>query len=150
MDRLVIWKVIPRSPAFYAGLRPGDSIVTFGGQSVASPTAFAQLVQRTDAGPVSIQVNRNGQVRTVNADFPNMETGSVHTTFRQNLDSGAAVQPNLNSSTDVQGNAGVNAQDGTVRGNVNASGQVESYPQRTYNNYNYRGNSGRRGLFRRR
>ena len=31
-DRVVVWKVIPRSPAFYGGIKPGDVITRFGDQ----------------------------------------------------------------------------------------------------------------------
>jgi S1-C subfamily serine protease len=144
-DRLVVWRVVPRSPAFYAGIRPGDVITSFGGQSIATPAAFVQLVERTDPGLVAIQVNRNGRPRTINANF---QLSQRHDTYRQNLD--ADVQPSLNTSIDARGDGSVRYQNGTMQSDVNAGGQVEArptYPQRTYN---YRTYPARRGLFRRR
>jgi hypothetical protein len=83
-DRIVVWRVIQRSPAFYAGIQPGDVITTFHGQRVTSPDRFVQLVQRTDPGMISLEVNRNERVRQLDVDFPE---------FAGQADRGMALRP---------------------------------------------------------
>ena len=39
-DRIVVWRIIPRSPAYYAGFRPGDVIVKFGDRPYRTRTEF--------------------------------------------------------------------------------------------------------------
>ncbi len=52
-DRTVVWRVAPRSPAYYAGFRQGDVITTFQDQPVTSLQAFEQtLTARMQAKPL--------------------------------------------------------------------------------------------------
>lgn len=69
-DRIVIWRVVPRSPAYYAGIRAGDVIVNFSGQRVTSPDAFVQLVQKVEPGNVAVEVMRDRQTRKYEVEFP--------------------------------------------------------------------------------
>lgn len=69
-DRIVVWRVVPRSPAFYAGIRAGDVIVTFGGERVTSADAFVQLVQDVEPGNVAVEVMRDRQARTYEVEVP--------------------------------------------------------------------------------
>jgi C-terminal processing protease CtpA/Prc len=69
-DRIVIWRVVPRSPAYYAGIRAGDVLVTFSGQRVTSPDAFVQLVQKVEPGNVAVEVMRDKQSRKYEVEFP--------------------------------------------------------------------------------
>jgi len=100
-DRLLVWRVIPRSPAFYAGIRAGDVLTSFGNQRLSDPKAFVQIVQRTNAGLVPIQISRNGQMRVIEADFPDLQVSGPHTTFRQNLDTGVNVRSNIDTGVDA-------------------------------------------------
>lgn len=68
-DRLVVWRVIPRSPAFYAGVRAGDTIVSFRGQQPAGAPEFVTLVQKTEPGPVQFEILRDQKLRKMQADL---------------------------------------------------------------------------------
>lgn len=87
-DKLVVWKVIPRSPAYYAGIRAGDIIVTFNGQKAPNIKEFTHLVQTTDPGNVRVDVSRNSKIRQFDVDVPQFEARSQRQTlYRPNLDS---------------------------------------------------------------
>ena len=62
-DRLLIWRVIPRSPAYYSGTRAGDVITTFHCKPVKAQQEFVQTVQTMKSGPVDVVVDRNKQAR---------------------------------------------------------------------------------------
>lgn len=76
-DRVVVWKVLPRSPAFYSGLRAGDVITTFRGERINSPQAFTQIVERVEPGEVAMEVNRNQRVRQIDVDWPQLRAGTT-------------------------------------------------------------------------
>jgi PDZ domain-containing protein len=84
-DRVLVWRVVPRSPAFYAGIQPGDVITTFHGQRVTSPDAFAQFVERSEPGMISVEVNRNQRVRQLDLEMPAIE-GAARTALRPEFD----------------------------------------------------------------
>jgi S1-C subfamily serine protease len=69
-DRVLVWKVVPRSPAFYAGIKPGDVIVRFGDQRVVERKAFAQLVEKIEPGFVAVEVDRARRVRPIRIEVP--------------------------------------------------------------------------------
>jgi len=148
-DRLLVWRVIPRSPAFYAGIRTGDVLTSFGNQRLANLKAFVQIVQRTRPGVVPIQVSRNGQMRVIEADFPDLQVSGTHTTLRQNLDTDVNVRTNVD--TGVRANA-------NVRGQINAdqdlppADAINAAPLPDRGGYynDYRSNPPARGIFRRR
>jgi membrane-associated protease RseP (regulator of RpoE activity) len=60
-NRVVVQRVFPRTPAYYAGLRTGDVIGTINGQPITSPALLSQAL--TAGGNVNVQVTRNGQTR---------------------------------------------------------------------------------------
>src|SRR6185503_12309023 len=64
-NQLVVDRVFPRTPAFYAGLRPGDVITTMNGNPITSVSAFTQAVQSGTANNIPLQVMRNGQMREI-------------------------------------------------------------------------------------
>jgi len=68
-DQIVVWKVIPRSPAYYAGIRAGDVIVIFDGQDVSAPSQLVTLVQKIDADRVSVTVQRDRKDRELDLDL---------------------------------------------------------------------------------
>ncbi len=143
-DRLLVWRVIPRSPAFYAGIRAGDVLTSFAKQRLTNPKAFVEIVQRTKPGVVAIEVSRNGQMRAIEADFPDLQVSGPHTTLRQNLDTGVNVRT---------GRANAN-----VRGQINADQNLlpadaaDAAPMRDRGGYynDYRSNPPARGILRRR
>jgi membrane-associated protease RseP (regulator of RpoE activity) len=64
------------SPAAKAGLQKGDVIVEFAGERVRSEAQLRRLIRETPAGrSVSLQVMRDGQMRTLNAK---LETRTNH------------------------------------------------------------------------
>jgi hypothetical protein len=65
----VVWKVQPRTPAYYAGIRPGDTIVSWDGYRFSSPQQFTTYVQRGWTGPIDLQVSRNRQIRQLQLDM---------------------------------------------------------------------------------
>jgi S1-C subfamily serine protease len=69
-DRVVVWKVLPRSPAFYAGLRPGDVITRFGDQRVVQRKAFTGLVEKVEPGVLTVEVDRAKRTRPIRIDVP--------------------------------------------------------------------------------
>jgi predicted metalloprotease with PDZ domain len=71
-DRIVVWKVIRRSPAYYAGIRKGDVITTFHGERVAAPKEFVQVVQGLEPGKVEVGVQREQRNREFEVDVPRM------------------------------------------------------------------------------
>jgi C-terminal processing protease CtpA/Prc len=147
-DRLIVWRVIPRSPAFYAGIRAGDEITMFAGQRIADPTKFVQIVERTDPGMIPVQITRSGRVREIEVDFPQYQVSEQRTTYRQDLDAGV--------------DANLNAPRATVRESTSADVEVElpaapnssearpAQPRSSQPYYNNGSGYQRRGLFRRR
>jgi len=69
-DRIVVWRVIPESPAFYAGFRPGDVVTTLGGQPFRTRTAFETALAGMRTGQANIQIRRGDRVRDLVIDVP--------------------------------------------------------------------------------
>ena len=69
-DRVVVWKVVPRSPAFYAGIRDGDVITKFRGDTVAAIADFVQAVRGVEPGTVDVSVERQKRAREYQLDIP--------------------------------------------------------------------------------
>ena len=85
-NQIVVQRVYPRTPAYYAGLRAGDVITTFGGQPIVSVDAFSQSLVQAN-GMLDLGVTRNGQAAQVQLDSSSISVdGSARTTFRPNLD----------------------------------------------------------------
>ena len=72
-DRIVVWRVLPRTPAFYAGLRRGDVITSFDGQSVVDAGDFVRLIQSAEPAEISLQISRNQQLRDLEVDLTEFE-----------------------------------------------------------------------------
>jgi len=84
----VVWKVTPRSPAYYAGIRNNDVIVTWNGQHVSHPQDLHQVAQQTQANEIPVQISRNRQLRQVTLEADQART---------------ALRPNYDQSDDSQG-----------------------------------------------
>lgn len=86
-DRVLVWRVVPRSPAFYAGIKPGDVITTFHGRRVASPDDLVQLVESAEPGMISVEVNRNQRMRQLDVEFSALEgRAAARTAMRPEYD----------------------------------------------------------------
>jgi len=69
-DRVVVWQVLPQSPAFYAGFRPGDVVTTLSGQPFRTRTDFENAVVGLQAGQANVQVRRGERTRDLIVDVP--------------------------------------------------------------------------------
>lgn len=88
-DEVVVVRVIPESPAFVAGVRPGDVITTFRGDRVRGPREFVQVLERVEPGQAPIVVNRDRRIREFTVDVPQMErraTGVRRSAARPDFD----------------------------------------------------------------
>ena len=84
-DRLVIQRVFPRTPAFYAGLRSGDVIVSARGQRLA---AAADLLRALSANTdrLALQINRANAMRDVQLESSSNFGADVQTLLRPRID----------------------------------------------------------------
>lgn len=76
-EQAVVSKVLPRSPAFYAGLRTGDEIVSFERIPITEPDQFTQLVLARKPGFVSLRVRRGERERFVELEIPSFVRGHI-------------------------------------------------------------------------
>ncbi len=94
-SHIVVQRVYPRTPAYYAGLRQGDVITTFGGQRVTSLQAFTQGLNQANVA-IPLQITRSGQTRDIQLDTFGTVDSSVRTALRPNIDvnagSAAAIE----------------------------------------------------------
>ena len=79
-DYVVVWRVLPRSPAYYAGLRPGDVITTFDNRRLTGRDDFVGWISRGNLDSVALGINRNRQSRLVDLDLSQGGTFSSSTT----------------------------------------------------------------------
>jgi len=86
-DRLVIQRVYPRTPAYYAGLRAGDTVVGIRGQRIA---AVADLVRALtqNADRLALQVNRGNQTREMDLETHSSFGGDTQTTLKPKIEEG--------------------------------------------------------------
>lgn len=88
-NQIIVQRVYPRTPAYYAGLRPGDVITTFGGQRVTSLNAFTQGLSQANVA-IPMQITRSGQTRDLQLAPIATVGSSVRTALRPNIEAGAA------------------------------------------------------------
>lgn len=69
VDRIVVWRVLPRSPAFYAGLRPGDEIKVFDEQRIDDAGDLVRRIGLAEAGDVAIEISRNQRAQKLYLDL---------------------------------------------------------------------------------
>ena len=61
-EGVAVTQIFPGTPADEAGLKPGDVIVSFGGEKVSNPRQLQVLVERTEIGEkASLEVIRDGK-----------------------------------------------------------------------------------------
>jgi membrane-associated protease RseP (regulator of RpoE activity) len=72
-DRVVVWRVLPYSPAYYAGFRPGDVITTLSGQPFTDRVTFERAVTGLPAGEATLQVRRGNGMRNLVVEVPTFE-----------------------------------------------------------------------------
>jgi len=72
-DRIVVWKVVPRSPAYYAGIREGDVITTLGDRTYRTRSEFEKGISGLKSGEANIQVRRGDRTRDLSVDVPEFE-----------------------------------------------------------------------------
>jgi C-terminal processing protease CtpA/Prc len=85
-DRVVAWKVIPQSPAYYAGIRAGDVFTTFRGQPVTTRNDFVKGFTNLNQGNVPVQVRRGERTRDYTVDVPRYQARMERTALRPNYD----------------------------------------------------------------
>lgn len=89
-DYVVVDRVLPNTPAFRAGIRAGDTILSFGGRRLASPQQFVSVWNGLESDDVAIQIERDRRRRNLQANIPSdlrVATGR-RTAFRQDFDDG--------------------------------------------------------------
>jgi C-terminal processing protease CtpA/Prc len=80
----VVWKVLPRSPAHYAGIRSSDVIMAWNGQHVSDSQELESLAQDTRESEIPVQLSRNRQLRQVTLE---MDDSQSRTAFRPEYES---------------------------------------------------------------
>jgi len=94
----VVWKVTPRSPAYYAGIRGNDVIVAWNNQHVNDPDELSNVVGQTDRSEVPVQISRNRQLRNVTLEADGQTRTALRPGYDQSYDQtssqqGAYAQP---------------------------------------------------------
>jgi len=117
----VVWKALPQSPAYYAGIRTNDVIVTWNGQHVSHPQDLVQAAEQTQVNEIPVQISRNRQLRQVTLEANGQIQTAQRTRYEQSDDVSQAgyEQGYSQQNTDQQ-----------------AYGQ-QSYGQQNYGQQNY-------------
>jgi serine protease Do len=77
----LVARVVPDSPAAKAGVRPGDVIVSFGGQAVGRIKDLTRLVAATGEDEVRIEVWRGGKLTGLAARITRRDSASAQLAF---------------------------------------------------------------------
>lgn len=101
-DYVVVWRVTPRSPAYYAGLRAGDVITTFDGRRLAGRDDFVRYIGQDGLDSVRLDISRNRQARRVDLDLSSRAgvRGEARTSLRPNLDAEGRVEGRTDTRVD--------------------------------------------------
>jgi len=131
-DRVVVWRVIPRSPAYYAGFRAGDVIVTFGGRPYRTRTDFERGSREWKTGEANVQIRRGDRIRDLSVDVPNADRSDRRNDRSENRtertaqrDSTTTDQGSTNDRSDRKANnstRGNNSQRNDSQGNNSRGG----------------------------
>ena len=133
-DRIVVWRVIPRSPAYYAGFRPGDVIVTFSGRPYRTRTEFETGSRTWKTGDANVQIRRGEKTRELSVEIPNADRSDRRSERSQVRDTRTAQR---DGAAEDQGNANQNDQNAKDR---NTNGQRSSNSGGILNGIRPRGN----------
>ncbi|MGI9166414.1 MAG: RIP metalloprotease RseP [Pyrinomonadaceae bacterium] len=79
---VVVREVEPNTPAFEAGLQPGDRILAVGGQPVRSAEQVTQFIRDHKIQPITITLNRDGQQKEITATARKLADGRERLGFR--------------------------------------------------------------------
>lgn len=78
-EGVLIYRVVPDSPADEAGMEEGDIILKFDGRKVRSPSHLTRLVRRAEVGEkVKIEVLRDGESRELEVEIGEREEGCCY------------------------------------------------------------------------
>jgi len=97
--------VMPRSPAFYGGMKSGDLITRFNGERINAVKDLVQTIGNLAGGTTtSVEVKRNGGSRSLDIDVPNNHQDEARTALKPTLPSTAppATQPQGNFNRPAQ------------------------------------------------
>ena len=90
-DFVVVWRVRPRSPAYYAGLRGGDVIVNWQGRRLSGRDEFVRLAGEGGVNDLALDINRNRQTRRIDLDLSGVSAQtSARTSLRPEFDPAGA------------------------------------------------------------
>ena len=93
-NHVKVQAVIPRSPAFYAGVRSGDQITGFSGQRIARMADFIKSLANANTSTAQMDVNRNNQQRQLEIEVPDPFQNQARTALRPTFqDPNATQQP---------------------------------------------------------
>jgi hypothetical protein len=87
-DQVIVAKVLPRSPAYFAGIQPGDMIVSFNDQRVSGPDDLVTFVEENDQGTMRMEL-----MREVELDLAKRPAATPHTALRPSYQSSPAPMP---------------------------------------------------------
>src|SRR5262245_17819664 len=65
---LRVQTVIPRSPAFYGGMKPGDLITRFNGERINAVKDLVQSIANLAGNTTSVEIRRNGGSRSLDVE----------------------------------------------------------------------------------
>jgi PDZ domain len=125
-DRIVVWRVIPRSPAYYAGFRPGDVVVTFGGRPYKTRTEFERGAREWKTGETNVEIRRGDRTRELSVEVPRIDRSDDRNARRDDRmvrsasgesDSGTANRSSDRSNDNNQSQS--NRRGGLLRGRGN-------------------------------
>jgi C-terminal processing protease CtpA/Prc len=94
-NHVKVQTVMPRSPAFYGGVKSGDVITRFNGQRVNAVKDLIQTIAGLTSNSTSVEVNRNGGSRSLDIEVPGTQQDEARTALKPTLPSTAppATQP---------------------------------------------------------
>jgi regulator of sigma E protease len=72
----VVGEISPNSAAQEAGLKPGDQIIAMNGQPVRNPQQATTLIQELKTAPITLSVDRGGNVVSLIAPIKNSPEGT--------------------------------------------------------------------------
>jgi len=89
-----VQSVIPRSPAFYGGMKSGDMITRFNGERINAVKDLVQTIAGLTGGTTSVEINRNGGSRSLDIEVPNNQQDEARTALKPALpNTGTAPAP---------------------------------------------------------